>query len=106
MTLGRMWFPRDWHPPYPQPFITAKRCIWCGRKPNRRNWKPNARTREHIMPKSKGGSNSLRNMGLACKECNQRRGNDDSWLPYMSVAFPRLPESQRQWLKALRVRAY
>ena len=29
---------------------------------------------EHIHPKSKGGSNKLSNLGLACSSCNQKKG--------------------------------
>ena len=38
---------------------------------------PSERTIEHYVPKSKGGSNSLSNLKLACKPCNQARGNSD-----------------------------
>jgi len=30
---------------------------------------------EHIVPKSKGGSNRVSNLTLACIECNQKKGN-------------------------------
>ncbi len=30
---------------------------------------------EHIHPKSKGGSNRLSNLTLACEKCNQKKGN-------------------------------
>lgn len=32
---------------------------------------------EHIHPKSKGGSNRVGNLVLACRECNQKKGNQD-----------------------------
>ncbi|NEO71477.1 RNA-guided endonuclease IscB [Moorena sp. SIO3H5] len=31
---------------------------------------------EHIVPKSKGGSNRVSNLTLACRCCNQKKGND------------------------------
>ena len=30
---------------------------------------------EHILPKSKGGTNSLNNLTLSCKQCNIKKGN-------------------------------
>ncbi len=30
---------------------------------------------EHILPKSKGGSNRVSNLTIACRECNQEKGN-------------------------------
>ena len=32
---------------------------------------------EHIKPKSKGGSNRVSNLTLACHSCNQKKGNQD-----------------------------
>lgn len=31
---------------------------------------------EHLLPTSRGGANSLDNMALACRRCNQRKGNN------------------------------
>lgn len=37
---------------------------------------------EHIVPKSKGGSNSVKNATLSCRMCNQEKGNltPEEWL--------------------------
>lgn len=32
---------------------------------------------EHIIPRTKGGSSSVRNLTLACKACNKKKGNKD-----------------------------
>ncbi len=32
---------------------------------------------EHILPKSKGGSNRLSNLTLACRPCNEKKGNQE-----------------------------
>jgi len=44
-------------------------CFYC-----RKKFKIHELSREHLIPKSKGGG-SGRNIVLACKMCNQARGN-------------------------------
>ena len=38
---------------------------------------PNQATRDHKVPRSRGGSNALTNLRAACKRCNEQRG--DTW---------------------------
>ncbi len=33
---------------------------------------------EHLIPKSRGGSNRVSNLGIACRSCNQKKGNKTS----------------------------
>lgn len=45
-------------------------CIYCGATNTRLEI-------EHLTPRSKGGSNRVSNLGLACTRCNQKKGNQD-----------------------------
>jgi 5-methylcytosine-specific restriction endonuclease McrA len=46
----------------------SRKCVYCGKK--------NVPLEiEHIIPKSKGGSDRISNLTLACHECNQKKGN-------------------------------
>lgn len=41
-------------------------CHWCGE---------DADTADHLVPRSKGGTNDDDNLVAACRACNSRRGN-------------------------------
>ncbi|NEO81652.1 RNA-guided endonuclease IscB [Moorena sp. SIO4G3] len=47
-----------------------RKCAYCGAKDTRLEV-------EHIKPKSKGGSNRISNLTLACHSCNQAKSNQD-----------------------------
>lgn len=54
-------------------------CVYC-RKPVDPTASPptsNAPSRDHFIPRSKGGSRGLHNTVLACVSCNQDKGNMD-----------------------------
>jgi 5-methylcytosine-specific restriction endonuclease McrA len=54
----------------------AGKCLCCGRKlVLRANGEPVSRaTIEHIVPRSHGGDDDLRNLGITCARCNHGKG--------------------------------
>lgn len=50
--------------------IFGSYCWWCGK-----SMSIDKLTIEHVLPKSRGGSNSFENLKLACLTCNRSRGN-------------------------------
>lgn len=91
-------------------------CVWCGREmyafKNNRNHRrrhPAGITIEHLHPRSQGGSDQLNNLALACRGCNELRGNLplDEWLliaqmPRMDVLGPlgvQVPHMTRSGLR-------
>ncbi|MEH1808480.1 HNH endonuclease [Nostoc sp.] len=56
-----------------RPHLIAKygmKCFWCGHELT-----PETLTIDHYIPLSKGGSNKIKNLRLACNGCNQKRGD-------------------------------
>lgn len=54
-------------------------CVYCGKivdseKPQPH---PDAPSRDHFIPISRGGSRGAKNTVLACYDCNQKKGNMD-----------------------------
>lgn len=47
-----------------------RQCVYCGAKDT-------ALEIEHVMPRSKGGSDRVSNLVIACHPCNQAKGNQD-----------------------------
>ena len=53
------------------------KCCWCGDQCHNHNViDAKLATVEHIIPKSRGGTDSRWNLAMACHECNSVRGND------------------------------
>lgn len=53
-------------------------CCWCGKPMQReRSALDNYETIEHLIPKSKGGTDNIKNLALAHYKCNQARGTED-----------------------------
>lgn len=46
----------------------GRKCFYCGAKDI-------PLEKEHILPKSKGGSNRASNLTISCRKCNQKKGN-------------------------------
>jgi len=49
---------------------TGGHCFYCGIKLDRK-----AMTRDHVVPRSKGGGSELGNLVIACDPCNNRKHN-------------------------------
>jgi hypothetical protein len=50
--------------------VIRRHCFYCGKPLSRRR-----ATKDHIIPRSKGGSDSQRNIVDACRKCNTEKGN-------------------------------
>jgi 5-methylcytosine-specific restriction endonuclease McrA len=56
------------------------RCNYCRQpmtRPDPSRPHPSEATLDHIVPLSAGGSNGVRNLVLACRACNERKGSRD-----------------------------
>lgn len=56
---------------------------------------------DHVIPRSRGGSNRLINLVLACKECNQTKGNK-SYQEFLNFNQIKIDKFKKQILKPLR----
>ena len=52
--------------------LGGSRCAWCGYDLTKTNARP---TRDHLVPKIKGGPTRLENEVASCGSCNQKRGH-------------------------------
>lgn len=60
-------------------------CMYCGDRCS-----PEQLTRDHILPRSRGGSEKWTNLVTACRRCNQRKGNqtpEEANMPLLAVPF-------------------
>ncbi|MBV8411857.1 MAG: HNH endonuclease [Alphaproteobacteria bacterium] len=61
-------FPRNL-PDYPE----GTPCVYCG-TPTTKEPEPGQLHREHIIPRSQGGNNSIENRAPSCRTCNLEKG--------------------------------
>lgn len=54
-------------------------CAYCGR-PGGTGLPFSRLTIDHVRPRSKGGTNDLGNLVLACKLCNRRKADRLDWV--------------------------
>lgn len=66
----------------------ARKCAYCGKNGV-------ALEIEHIVPRSRGGTNRVGNLTLACHECNQRKGSRTA----AEFGYPEIQEKAKQPLK-------
>ena len=72
--MGRKRTP--WHLPLKNElFSKNNQCCYCGAEMSLHPCDTRAATIEHIVPLSRGGKDNRSNITLACKPCNQARGN-------------------------------
>ena len=50
-------------------------CHYCGDTVNRKHGHPKQATKDHVVPKIFGGTNSIDNYVLACHDCNNDKGS-------------------------------
>lgn len=66
-------------------------CCYCGRPTVERRGEDDDRaTIEHVIPQSRGGTDSLDNLRIACRRCNWARGDKELRVdPALAVLCPR-----------------
>lgn len=62
-------------------------CHWCAREvfrqPGETRGHPHTATIDHVIPRSRGGTNDLSNLVIACSPCNHKRGRS---MPTFTVS--------------------
>lgn len=87
---------RDYSPPFSNQGLFARDnhlCLYCGN-----SFPAHKLTRDHIIPKSRGGDDSWLNSATSCTECNHAKGNrtPEEW-GHLLQAVPYTP-NYAEWL--------
>jgi hypothetical protein len=64
---------KNYSPPYSNRLLFQRdhyTCLYCGE-----HYSPHKLTRDHIIPRSRGGDDGFANSATACKACNHAKGN-------------------------------
>lgn len=51
------------------------RCFWCNKELTINGPRDVAPTKDHVLPRSKGGTGKITNLVLSCHDCNGAKGN-------------------------------
>lgn len=75
----------------------ATHCFYCGAAFDGGEEGPLARTADHRVPRSAGGTDGLANLVFACRACNQRKANrsEDEFVASEWLAARRAERSAR-----------
>lgn len=63
----------------------ANICLYCGE-----SFRSDQLTRDHVIPRSRSGSEEWTNLVSSCRRCNQRKGNrtpEEANMPLLAVPF-------------------
>jgi 5-methylcytosine-specific restriction endonuclease McrA len=78
----------------------SRHCHYCGELAS-----DNSLHRDHVKPKSRGGSNRARNLVYACGTCNSIKGNrtveeSRTRLLQKKIGWPKFSDNQLDWLRS------
>ena len=87
-------------------FSKSTLCVWCGnpfmngKKPNKglSSW---AKTKEHIIPRSKKTPDNTRRVTAAHYVCNVKRRVSTDWVPF-NAGIIAMPYEQQVWVNKVR----
>lgn len=54
-------------------------CVYCFNQMSMQVGRHDTCTREHVLPRSSGGSNAFSNLVGACADCNNEKGSKPLW---------------------------